>query len=62
MTVPKGEPENFLSDDEFREKFDGLCAPYLGETQARRLADQLLALEQANSVSAVMALSQNGRA
>ena len=62
VTVPKGEPENFLADDEFREKFDGLCAPYLGETQARRLADQLLALEQANSVSAVMALSQNGRA
>jgi 2-methylcitrate dehydratase PrpD len=62
VTVPKGEPENFLADDEFREKFDGLCVPYLGESQARRLADQLLALEQANSISAVMALSQNGRA
>jgi 2-methylcitrate dehydratase PrpD len=62
VTVPKGEPDNFLADDEFLEKFDGLCAPYLGETQARRLADQLLALEQANSISAVMALSQNGRA
>ncbi len=62
VAVPKGEPDNFLADDEFREKFDGLCAPYLGERRARNLADQLLALEQANSVSAVMALSQGGGA
>lgn len=60
VTVPKGEPENFLADEEFREKFDGLCVPYLGETQAHHLADQLLALEQANSVTAIMALSQGG--
>lgn len=60
VTVPKGEPENFLADDEFREKFDGLCAPYLGETEAHHLADQLLALEQAKSVTAIMALSQGG--
>jgi 2-methylcitrate dehydratase PrpD len=61
VVVPKGEPDNFLDDDAFLEKFDGLCAPYLGEAQARRLADQLLALEQANSISAVMALSQSGQ-
>lgn len=58
VVVPKGEPDNFLADDEFRSKFDGLCAPYLGQEGADRLADSLLALEQANSVSAVMALSQ----
>lgn len=62
VVVPRGEPGNFLDDGEFRSKFDGLCAPYLGEEQAHRLADQLLALEQANSISAVMALSQNERA
>ena len=62
VVVPRGEPGNFLGDDEFRSKFDGLCAPYIGEEQAGRLADQLLALEQANSVSAVMALSQAKRA
>ncbi len=58
VVVPKGEPENFLGDSEFRAKFDGLCAPYLGETQAGRLADSLLALEQANSLDAVLALAQ----
>lgn len=62
VTIPRGEPENFLSDDEFREKFDGLCVPYLGVDQAHRLADSLLALEQANSISAVMALSQGEHA
>ncbi len=62
VVVPKGEPGNFLADEEFRDKFDGLCAPYLGEERANRLADSLLALEQANSVAAVMALSQGGGA
>lgn len=62
VVVPRGEPGNFLADEEFRDKFDGLCGPYLGKEQAARLADQLLALEQANSVAAVMALSQNGQA
>jgi len=62
VVVPRGEPDNFLADDEFRSKFNGLCVPYLGEDQARRLADSLLALEQANSISAVMALSQSGHA
>jgi 2-methylcitrate dehydratase PrpD len=58
VTAPKGEPANFLTDDEFRAKFDGLCAPYLGADKRNRLADSLLALEQANSMQAVMALSR----
>lgn len=58
VTVPKGEPSNFLDDGEFRFKFDGLCEPYLGAERTGRLASSLLALEQANSVSAVMALAQ----
>ena len=62
VVVPKGEPENFLADDEFRSKFKGLCAPYLEEDRVERLADSLLALEQANSISTVMALSQSGQA
>jgi 2-methylcitrate dehydratase PrpD len=61
VVVPRGEPDNFLADDEFRTKFNGLCVPYLGENRALRLADQLFALEQANSISAVMALSQSKR-
>ena len=58
VVVPRGEPDNFLDDEDFRAKFNGLCAPYLGEADTTRLADSLLALEKANSVSAVMALSQ----
>jgi 2-methylcitrate dehydratase PrpD len=58
VTVPKGEPANFLNDDEFQAKFDGLCVPYLGSEKANRLADSLLTLDQANSIQAVMALSQ----
>ena len=48
----------FLTDEEFRAKFDGLCRPYLGAESRDRLAEALLSLERANSVHAVMALSQ----
>ena len=27
IEVPKGEPGNFMSEEEFRNKFDGLCQP-----------------------------------
>jgi len=60
VEVPKGEPDNFMSPVELREKFDGLCSPYLDETQRDRLVDALLSLEDANSVSSVFALSQMG--
>jgi 2-methylcitrate dehydratase PrpD len=58
VEVPKGEPENFMSGAELRSKFDGLCAPYLDETQRDQLADALLSLEDANQVAAVFSLSQ----
>jgi 2-methylcitrate dehydratase PrpD len=58
VTVPKGEPDNFLDDEEFRFKFDGLCEPYLGVERAGKLANALLSLEQVNSVRAVMSLAQ----
>ncbi|NIQ94983.1 MAG: MmgE/PrpD family protein, partial [Desulfuromonadales bacterium] len=48
VTVPKGEPANFLTDEEFRGKFDGLCQPYLDGDGIERLADAVLSLEQAN--------------
>jgi len=44
VEVPRGEPANFLSEDEFRAKFRALAAPYLGgETEA--LAKRLLAID-----------------
>ncbi|RMF03558.1 MAG: MmgE/PrpD family protein, partial [Alphaproteobacteria bacterium] len=61
VRVPRGEPGNFLEDREFREKFDGLCAPYLDAERVDQLADTLLSLEKCNSISAVMALSQGER-
>lgn len=58
VETPKGEPGNFMSADELRAKFDGLCAPYLDDARRTRLADALLALEDANAVVSVFALSQ----
>jgi 2-methylcitrate dehydratase PrpD len=53
--VPKGEPDNFLNEAEFLDKFNDLCRPYLSNAAARRLAHGLLSLDQANSVSSVVA-------
>lgn len=55
VTMPKGEPGNFMSADEFRSKFNGLAAPFLGDEGTDRFADAILALEAQNSVSAVFA-------
>jgi 2-methylcitrate dehydratase PrpD len=58
VKVPLGEPDNFMTEEEFRGKFDGLCEPYLGSEQSGKLADALMHLEEANSLRSVMALSQ----
>ena len=58
VEVPKGEPDNFMTTDEFRAKFDSLCAPYLDEARRTRLADAILTLEDANAVASVFQLSQ----
>ena len=57
--MPKGEPDNFMAQEEIRAKFDGLCQPYLGEEGSNKLAGAILALEEANSVSTFMALSRS---
>lgn len=58
IVVPKGEPENFLSDAEFHTKFEGLCKPYLGIEGAGQLANSILMLETANSIQSIMSMSQ----
>lgn len=55
VDMPKGEPGNFMTADEFRGKFDGLAEPYLGADGCNRFADAILGLEAQNSVSAVLA-------
>ena len=57
VAVPKGEPDNFLTEDELRTKFDGLVAPYLEPAARAAFADGLLALDKADDVSAVLRLS-----
>ncbi len=55
VSVPKGEPANFMSVDEFRGKFSGLAEPYLGADGSNRFAEAILDLEAQNAVSAVLA-------
>jgi 2-methylcitrate dehydratase PrpD len=57
VKIPKGEPENFLSDAEIKQKFETLVQPYLPQAQVQALADSVLNLEQANTVNAVLSLS-----
>jgi 2-methylcitrate dehydratase PrpD len=47
VVIPKGEPGNFLTDQEVRTKFHALAAPVLGENRAAGLADALLAIDTA---------------
>ena len=57
VEVPKGEPDNFMDQSEFIEKFDGLCEPYLDAAQRSRLTDTILTLENSNNVAALCAMS-----
>lgn len=55
VDMPKGEPGNFMTVEEFRGKFNGLAEPYLGVDGCNRFADAIMGLEAQNSVSAVLA-------
>jgi len=57
VTVARGEPENFLTEDELRSKFSALAVPVLGTDRASALADAVLALDAAPSVSGLMRLA-----
>jgi 2-methylcitrate dehydratase PrpD len=52
VEVPRGEPDNFLSVDEFRAKFRALAGPYLGE-ETEALAERLLTLEAVGDLRAL---------
>ena len=53
VTVPKGEPGNFLTEDELRTKFHGLADAILGAEQAARLAGAILDLDHTPDVTAL---------
>ena len=57
VAVPKGEPDNFMTHDEFREKFDGLVSPWIGAAQRGRLVQALLGLDEAASVGPMLDLT-----
>ena len=54
VVVPKGEPENFMTDLELRAKFEGLVKPYLSEARRTQLADALLALDTVSDIGALL--------
>jgi 2-methylcitrate dehydratase PrpD len=56
VVVPKGEPDNFLTDAELRSKFQGLAVPVLGAEHADRLADALLTIDSAANLGNLMRL------
>lgn len=54
VIVPKGEPDNFLTEAELRAKFSGLADAVLGEREAGRLADTIARMDRLNDISALL--------
>jgi 2-methylcitrate dehydratase PrpD len=57
VVVPKGEPGNFLTQDELRQKFMALTGTVLGEERSARLADAVLAVDTAPGIGPLLRLS-----
>lgn len=57
VVVPKGEPDNFMSDAELAAKFHGLADAILSRPKAEQLAEAILALERAKDVTALTRLA-----
>lgn len=54
VIVPKGEPENFLTEDELRAKFSGLANAAIGEVQATSLAETVLRFDRLANAGEVL--------
>ena len=57
VVVPKGEPANFLTENELRAKFAGLADAVLGAERAAKLADAVLAIDTTQDVSSLARLA-----
>ena len=57
IKIPKGDPENFMTDQEFEDKFDGLTNPYLSEGKLDELKNFMLRIDNANSIESIFELS-----
>lgn len=58
VEIPKGEPENFQTVAELREKFDALTAPYIGQAERDAFVAATLDFENQTDISAYLALSR----
>ena len=58
VQAPKGEPENFLTREELKAKFDGLAAPYMGANRRDALAEALLAIDEADDVAEILRMTR----
>jgi 2-methylcitrate dehydratase PrpD len=57
VTDPKGEPSNWATEQELRDKLVSLAAPYLGNQQTAALADRILDVAALESISELVELS-----
>ncbi|MEO8136142.1 MAG: MmgE/PrpD family protein [Betaproteobacteria bacterium] len=57
VVVPKGEPGNFLTDDELRAKFGSLAEPVLGAARTDTLAQALLGFDRAPKAASVFEIA-----
>ena len=58
VRIPKGEPENFLTREELKAKFDALVAPYMGANRRDALAQAMLAIEEAEDVAEILHMTR----
>lgn len=59
VTIPKGEPKNFMTDTEARTKFDDLVSPYLSENQRNALVKELSTIESSASIVQMLDLTRS---
>ena len=57
VVVPKGEPSNFLTENELRAKFFGLTETVLGKERSTKLADAVLGIDKSNDISGLARLA-----
>ncbi len=56
VVTPKGEPLNFMSSEELRDKYLSLAAPRLGDARAARLAEVILDVDRLPDISTLLDL------
>ncbi len=58
VVIPKGEPDNFMSEAELRAKFTTLTAPYLSQPRRDELLARLFTLDQVTDIAALLDLTR----